>query len=202
MKPIRFLAAALIAFGGLAVSVPTLAAPKDATAEALTGNLLLVGSRDRGEWRDGDRGEWHGRDGQRGKSRDGDRDRWRDGDRRWDDGRRVERRDYRGHDRGGDGDRHRGWDRGKHYGWGDRGHPRYYGKHNRWRTGHHPRHGYWVGRSLPRVEYVVIHEYNDYYLPPPRRGHYYVRHGSDVYLVAEATKRIIDAFVLLDAAGR
>jgi Ni/Co efflux regulator RcnB len=49
---------------------------------------------------------------------------------------------------------------------------------------------------------VVIHEYDDYYLPPPRRGHYYARVGNDVYLVAEATKRIIDAFVLLDAVGR
>jgi len=49
---------------------------------------------------------------------------------------------------------------------------------------------------------VVIHEYDDYNLPPPRRGHYYARVDNDVYLVAEATKRIIDAFVLLDAVGR
>jgi Ni/Co efflux regulator RcnB len=48
----------------------------------------------------------------------------------------------------------------------------------------------------------VIRDYDDYYLPPPRRGHYYARVDNDVYLVAEATKRIIDAFVLLDAAGR
>ena len=48
----------------------------------------------------------------------------------------------------------------------------------------------------------MIHEYDDYYLPPPRRGHYYARVDDDVYLVAEATKLIIDAFVLLDAVGR
>ena len=48
----------------------------------------------------------------------------------------------------------------------------------------------------------MIHEYDDYNLPPPRRGQYYARVDNDVYLVAEATKRIIDAFVLLDAVGR
>ena len=62
-------------------------------------------------------------------------------------------------------------------------------------------HDYYIGRRFPRVQYVIIDHYDDYYLPPPRRGHYYARVDNDVYLVAEATKLIIDAFVLLDAAG-
>ncbi len=71
-----------------------------------------------------------------------------------------------------------------------------------WRR--HPRHGYWIGRRFPfhHRHYVVIVDYDRYYLPPPRRGHFYVRVDDDVFLVAEASKRIIDAFVLLHAAAR
>jgi Ni/Co efflux regulator RcnB len=116
-------------------------------------------------------------------------------DDRWD--RRADRRDYRW-DRGN----HYGWDRGKHYGWRDGGHKHYKHKHKRWHAGHHPRHRSWAGRRLPRTHYVVIERYNDYYLPPPRRGHYYARVDNDVFLVAQATHLIVDAFVLLDAASR
>lgn len=67
----------------------------------------------------------------------------------------------------------------------------------------HPRRAYWVGRRFPyeRRYYVVIRDYHHYHLPPPPRGHFYARVDDEVFLVAEATKRIIDAFVLLDAAA-
>jgi Ni/Co efflux regulator RcnB len=221
MKPIRLLAAALAASAGLALSLPASAAPVKAPAVAEpSGNVILVGSWDR------DSNRWTDTDRQR--SRDGDRkrgDRSAQGDRRWDDrsdrrwDRRAERRDDRWerrserrddrwdkrrdhrwehrHDRGN----HYGWDRGRHYGW-DRDHKHYKKKHKRWHAGHHPRHRYWAGRRLPRTHYVVIERYNDYYLPPPRRGHYYARVDNDVFLVAQATHLIVDAFVLLDAASR
>lgn len=204
MKPIRILAAALIASGGLTVSTAALAVPKSDPPGTAAGNLILVGQWSRG----GDTEDWRNRDGR--ADRRGDRDGDHRADRRGDDShdgdhkrhRRTERRDDRHNDWNGRDDRghHYGWDRGRHYGWGDGGHPRYKARH--WRTDHHPRHRYWVGRRLPRVQYVVIEHYDDYYLPPPRRGHYYVRSGNDVYLIAEATHRIIDAFVLLDAVGR
>jgi Ni/Co efflux regulator RcnB len=53
---------------------------------------------------------------------------------------------------------------------------------------------------VPYIHYVVLHDYYDYFLPPPPYGHYYVRYGSDIYLIAAATRLIVDAFLLLDAA--
>lgn len=189
MKPIRLLAAALAASAGLALSLPAIAAPAAAPAV----NVIQIGSWDRdanrstqGDWRRDDRGD-HRRD-RRADRRD---DRW---DRRAD--RRDDRWDRR--DRGN----HYGWDRGRHYGWRDGDRKYYKNGQKHWRAGHHPRHRYWAGRRLPRTQYVVIERYDDYYLPPPRRGHYYVRSGNDVFLIAQATHLIVDAFVLLDAASR
>lgn len=44
--------------------------------------------------------------------------------------------------------------------------------------------------------------YRDYDLPRPAQGHRYIRIGNEVYLIAEATQRIIEAIGLLDAATR
>lgn len=185
MISVRILAAAVLASSGLVLSAPALAAPKEsAPVVASGGNVMLVKERRH----------------DRGRAHETDRERWRD--RRGDRQRRA-RRDW---DRHGDRGRHYGWDRGRHRGWdrgrGHSGHGHGHHAERRRHARHHPRHGYWVGRRFPRVDYVVIHEYDDYYLPPPRRGQYYARVDNDVYLVAEATKRIIDAFVLLDAVGR
>lgn len=49
---------------------------------------------------------------------------------------------------------------------------------------------------------MVILDWRDYGLPLPRPSYAYVRVDRDVYLISEATRRIIDAFVLLEAAGR
>lgn len=57
-------------------------------------------------------------------------------------------------------------------------------------------------------DYIPDHVHYDYYdyhghgLPHPRKGHRYIRIGEDVYLIAEATQRVIEAINLLDAAGR
>lgn len=215
MISIRVLAAVALASSGLILSAPALAAPKAGPSAAPWANeIVLVGKRhgDRNWVTDGDSDKWRN-DGQRGVDRrgdgirrddrrrmhDGDRDRPRHSDRDWrrDGGRGGDR--FYGHDRdwrdyGHDRRRHDyGHDRGNHYGW-------YKQKH--WRARHHPRHDYWVGRRFPRVEYVIIDHYDDYYLPPPRHGHYYARVDNDVYLIAEGTKLIIDAFVLFDAASR
>jgi hypothetical protein len=231
MISIRVLAAVALAAGGLILSTPALAAPKGGTAvEPWANAVVLVKSKHRDRnWSTEDGTKHWRRDDGRGKGdrtrrsdrdwrRDGDRtrrsdrdwrrdgDRTRHSDRDWRrdhdrtrrsdrDWRRDDRRDHGKHYRRDRG-KHYGWDRGKHYGW-NKGKKR---KH--WRARHHPRHNYYIGRRFPRVQYVVIDRYDDYYLPPPRRGHYYARVDNDVYLVAEATKLIIDAFVLLDATGR
>jgi hypothetical protein len=46
---------------------------------------------------------------------------------------------------------------------------------------------------------VYYHEYN---LPRPQSGHFYARIGGDIYLLAEATQRVIEAINLVDAATR
>jgi len=215
MIPIRVLAAVVLASSGLILSTPVLAAPKaGASAAPWADEIVLVKQkhRDRNWVTDDDGDQWRN-DAQRGGDRrgdsirrddrkrmhDGDRDRPRYSDRDWRrDGDRDHDRHY-GHDRdrryyGHDhGRRYYGHDHGNHYGWE---------KQKHWRARHHPRHHYWVGRRFPRVEYVVIDHYDDYYLPPPRHGHYYARVDNDVYLIAEGTKLIIDAFVLFDAASR
>lgn len=224
MRPIHMLAAAVLALGGLGLAAPAGAAPADRPGLADgAGVVIQVGHRD-----GGDRG-FGRRDGRfeaRRHDRDDDR-RWRGGDHRgrdddlrrhgvrsWDDWSRNRHRDrdeWRRHDRGdwrGDRGRHLGWDRGRGHRWHDddwRKHKHFgkrdFGKKHR-HARHHPRHDYWAGRHFRHSRYVVIRDYGDYYLPPPPYGHFYARVDRDVFLVAEGTKRIIDAFVLFDAVGR
>lgn len=199
MRPIHTLAAAALALCGLGLAIPAEAAPKPGTQAAAhvaaavappAGDIVLVGHRDRDHrWqRDRDHRR-HSRHERRGR----DWDRHRDRDDSW----RHGRHDRSERDRG----RHYGWDRG-------RGHDKHWenkhwkNKHKRWHARRHPRHRYWHGRHVPRNRYVVIHDYRDYYLPRPPRGHFYARIDNDVFLVAAATKSIIDAFVLFDAVGR
>jgi hypothetical protein len=44
--------------------------------------------------------------------------------------------------------------------------------------------------------------YGDYDLRRPGPGHHYIRIGGDVYLIAEATQRVIEAINLFDAAAQ
>jgi hypothetical protein len=39
-------------------------------------------------------------------------------------------------------------------------------------------------------------------LPAPREGQFYANIGGDIYLLAEATQRVIEAINLVDAATR
>lgn len=64
---------------------------------------------------------------------------------------------------------------------------------------HHHDHRYRRGERI--VEYRVI-EYDHYDLHPPRHGHVYVESGGRIYLMAEATQRVIEAINLVDAASR
>lgn len=78
-----------------------------------------------------------------------------------------------------------------------------YDHRQHWRGDRHPRRDYWRGRPLPpHGRFLVIPDYWTYRLPPPPRGHYYVRVDNDVFLVMEATRTIIDAFILLELMGR
>lgn len=52
------------------------------------------------------------------------------------------------------------------------------------------------------VHYRVIVRYDDYRLPRPWPGHVYIETGRDIYLIAEATKRVIEAVNLIEKAGR
>lgn len=52
------------------------------------------------------------------------------------------------------------------------------------------------------VRYRVIVRYDDYRLPRPRPGHVYIETGRDIYLIAEATKRVIQAVNLVEKATR
>ncbi len=51
---------------------------------------------------------------------------------------------------------------------------------------------------------VVYHRvyYDEYRLPRPQLGYFYANIGGDIYLLAEATKRVIEAINLVDAATR
>jgi hypothetical protein len=62
---------------------------------------------------------------------------------------------------------------------------------------------HWVrGDHIPRdVEYRRVY-YDEYQLPRPHTGHFYANIGGDIYLLAEATKRVIEAINLVDAASR
>lgn len=90
------------------------------------------------------------------------------------------------------------------FSWSGPSHPHRKHRHrHRWHWHRHPRRAYWIGRRFPdgHRDFVVIVDYRRYRLPPPPRRHFYVRVDNDVFLVAEATKRIVDAFVLLSAVG-
>jgi hypothetical protein len=59
-----------------------------------------------------------------------------------------------------------------------------------------------AGDIIPRdIAYRRVH-YRDYSLPRPQPGHIYANIGGDVYLMAEATRRVIEAINLVDAATR
>jgi len=58
-------------------------------------------------------------------------------------------------------------------------------------------HDYRRGERI--VEYRII-RYDRYDLRRPRRGEIYVETGGRVYLLAEATQRVIEAINLFDAA--
>jgi Ni/Co efflux regulator RcnB len=58
------------------------------------------------------------------------------------------------------------------------------------------------GDYIPHdVEYRRI-RYDEYRLPAPGTGHFYANIGGDIYLLAEATQRVIEAINLFDAATR
>lgn len=181
---------------------------------------------DRGDRRDDDwrREDWRREDWRRDDGRHGDwsHDRWGRSDwnhDRWGQGDRDHRRDWARRDwdrfgrdwhrddgRGYGGGYPYGWDRGNHYGW-ERGaaygaRPGYGRPGWHARAYQHPQYRYWVGRRLPRQHYEVVHRYDDYFLPRPGRGTYYARHDNDVYLVAESTRRILGAYVLMDGSYR
>ncbi len=72
----------------------------------------------------------------------------------------------------------------------------------RWRARQHPRHREWIGRPFRYDGYSMLRDYDDYYLPRPQGGSFYARNGSNVFLVDEATRIILDAFLLSDAFRR
>ncbi|WP_417515975.1 hypothetical protein [Minwuia sp.] len=62
---------------------------------------------------------------------------------------------------------------------------------------------YAIGQPVPddvRIIYVPADQYPD--LPRPRDGHIYARVDGDLLLIAEATRRVVDAVVAVDAAAR
>lgn len=59
------------------------------------------------------------------------------------------------------------------------------------------------GEHLPHdIDYVVIARPGDYRLRRPPAGQVYVEIGRDVYLIAEATRKVIEAINLVDAVTR
>ena len=68
---------------------------------------------------------------------------------------------------------------------------------------HHKHNKHWVrGDHIPHD--VVYHRvyYDEYRLPRPQSGYFYASIGGDIYLLAEATKRVIEAINLVDTATR
>ena len=62
---------------------------------------------------------------------------------------------------------------------------------------------YTIGQRLPDdVRYVPVRDYERYGLRHPADGLIYARVDGDLLLMAEATKRVIDAVVAVDAATR
>ena len=62
---------------------------------------------------------------------------------------------------------------------------------------HHPHY-----RRGDVIERYRVIEYERYKLHRPRRGQVYVEVGGEIYLIAEATQRVIEAINLVDAASR
>lgn len=59
------------------------------------------------------------------------------------------------------------------------------------------------GDRIPRdVEYRVIADHDRYRVRRPDQGEVYIEIGGDIYLIAEATKRVIEAVNLIDAATK
>lgn len=62
---------------------------------------------------------------------------------------------------------------------------------------------YEIGKRLPDdVRYVPIYDYRRYGLPEPRHGRIYGRVDGDLLLIAEATRRVVDAVIAVDAGSR
>lgn len=209
MRPVHAITAAVVAICGFGLLAPAGAAPNWSPGVApAAGALVQIDNRrhDGRHWRrgDGDEEEWEGLwDRRRGEDWDHDRGRhlgWERGlHRGWDGGRGHDWRWGRG--RGDDWRWGRGSSRWRDWDWRHR-HDGHWGKkHQRWHTRHHPRHREWVGRPFPRGGYSVIQDYYSYGLPTPYRGQFYARSDNDVFLVDEATRRILDAFVLYNAFG-
>src|SRR5689334_23251989 len=104
--------------------------------------------------------------------------------------------DHRGKDRGWKDDRgwrdrddHRGWNdrRDRNDRWGGRGWYDSRGDHRDWRRGDYFRY------RPSYSNFVVMHDYNYYRLPPPRHGQYYYRDRDtgEILLVAAATGLIL-----------
>lgn len=119
------------------------------------------------------RGKGHGGwDDHRGKGKGHG---WKD-DRGWND------------DRGGWKGNDRGWHDGyRDDRWGGRGWYDTRGSHHDWRRGDYFRY------RPSYSNFVVVHDYNYYRLPPPRHGHYYYRDRDtgEILLVAAATGLIL-----------
>jgi len=59
------------------------------------------------------------------------------------------------------------------------------------------------GDRIPDDAHVrVIHDHDRYRVRRPEQGEVYVEIGGDIYLIAEATKRVIEAINLVDAATK
>lgn len=57
------------------------------------------------------------------------------------------------------------------------------------------------GDRLPGDVHYRIIQYGDYGLRPPGSGQIYIETGGDIYLLAEATRRIIEAINLIGATS-
>lgn len=91
-------------------------------------------------------------------------------------------------DRGGWKGNDRGWNDGyRDDRWGGRGWYDTRGSHHDWRKGDYFRY------RPSYSNFVVVHDYNYYRLPPPRHGHYYYRDRDtgEILLVAAATGLIL-----------
>ena len=58
------------------------------------------------------------------------------------------------------------------------------------------------GDRIPRHVHYDYYDYHRHGLPHPKQGRRYIRIGEDVYLIAEATQRVIEAINLIDATNR